>query len=54
MRCTFATWMREAGVPTHIIQYLLGHAHITTTEGYTQTPPESVEKAVLGVRLFAA
>lgn len=54
LRVTFATWMREAGVQTHIIQSLLGHAHLRTTEGYTQTPPESVVKAVEGVRLLAA
>jgi integrase len=54
MRRTFGTWMREAGVATHIIQYMLGHANLKTTESYTQTPPESVEKAVQGVRLFAA
>ena len=54
MRRTLATWMREAGVATHIIQYMLGHANLKTTESYTQTPPESVEKAVQGVRLIAA
>ena len=36
LRHTAATWMAARGVPEHIIQAVMGHASIITTQRYTQ------------------
>ena len=36
LRHTAATWMAARGVPEHVIQDVLGHANITTTQVYTK------------------
>jgi len=41
-RRVFATDALAAGLPPHIIQKLMGHASITTTQGYTAIFPEDV------------
>ena len=51
-RATFATLMGDAGVSMHVIQKLLGHAYMRTTETYTQLPAESLRKAVGSVTLL--
>lgn len=41
-RRVFATDALAAGLPPHIIQKLMGHASITTTQGYTAIFPDDV------------
>jgi len=41
-RRVFATDALAAGLPPHIIQKLMGHASIATTQGYTAIFPEDV------------
>ncbi|MFV0461181.1 MAG: tyrosine-type recombinase/integrase [Actinomycetales bacterium] len=31
---TGATWMADSGIPLHVLQKILGHKSIETTEGY--------------------
>ena len=38
--------LAERGVPLHEIQYLMGHASLTTTQRYLNTTLESLEKSL--------
>ncbi len=38
LRHTGATWMADSGIPLHVLQKILGHKSIETTEGYLPGP----------------
>ncbi len=46
LRRTFATMNAEKGRPLHLIQKALGHADITTTQGYLMSDQETVIEAM--------
>ena len=46
-RHTYATDLRRKGIPLDVIQKLLGHASITTTQIYAQVGDEAMVAAVL-------
>lgn len=46
MRATYATIMSENGVPIRVIQELLGHASMNTTEVYTEVTSKALHMAV--------
>ena len=48
LRRTFATLNAEKGRPIHLIQKALGHANITTTQGYLMSDQEAVIEAMQG------
>lgn len=45
LRRTFATLANDNGIPTQMLQRLLGHASITTTERYIRPGPRFLEAA---------
>ena len=49
-RATFITEAYEAGVSGEAIQRTVGHASITTTEGYNHTAKKHRESASLAIR----
>ena len=49
-RATLITAAFEAGIPGEEIQRTVGHASITTTEGYNQTARKLAKSASLGVQ----
>lgn len=49
LRATFATHLLAEGVDIRTIQELLGHANVTTTQGYTGTSIERMRSAVSGL-----
>jgi len=48
-RHTFATTMLRQGTPLEVIQKVLGHASITTTQVYAQVADEAEFRAILGM-----
>lgn len=48
LRATFATETLNAGANIRTVQELLGHAHVTTTEGYTGVTRTQMRQAVNG------
>jgi site-specific recombinase XerD len=46
LRATYATIMSENGVPIRVIQELLGHASMNTTEVYTEVTSKALHMAV--------
>ena len=46
LRATYATIMSENGVPIRVIQELLGHANVNTTQIYTGVGEEALKEAV--------
>ena len=45
-RHTFGTWLAERGVPVTVIQSLMGHSSVTTTERYMSTRVDVAEQWV--------
>jgi len=45
-RHTFATWLAEKGIPITVIQSLMGHSSVTTTERYMSTRADIAESWV--------
>ena len=48
-RHTFATTLLRQGTPLEVIQKVLGHASITTTQVYAQVADEAEFRAMLGM-----
>lgn len=48
-RHSFASWLRDAGVPLSDIQVLLGHSSITMTQRYAQPDEQAILKRAAGV-----
>jgi integrase len=46
LRHTFASNLARKGVPMPVIQSLLGHRHLRTTEGYTRIPTSAMSEAL--------
>lgn len=42
-RHTFGTWLAERGTPVTVIQTLMGHSSVTTTERYMSTRADVAE-----------
>ncbi|MEN6401635.1 MAG: tyrosine-type recombinase/integrase [Armatimonadia bacterium] len=49
LRHAFATHLSERGVPARVIQALLGHVNLGTTQRYLHTTDESMRRAVEGL-----
>ncbi len=45
-RHTFGTWLAERGTPVTVIQTLMGHSSLTTTERYMSTRADVAESWV--------
>jgi len=45
-RHTFGTWLAERGTPVTVIQTLMGHSSVTTTERYMSTRADIAESWV--------
>lgn len=46
LRHTAATWLRQGGAPLEIVQRVLGHASITTTQRYAHVDDQEVTRAL--------
>jgi integrase len=46
LRHTFASHLAMRGVPLHVVQQLLGHAHIGTTVRYAHVAPSALRSAI--------
>jgi integrase/recombinase XerD len=42
LRHSFATHLLDAGMPIELVQYLLGHESVRTTQVYAKTNPANV------------
>ena len=49
LRHSYASWLAQDGVPLHVIQQLLGHGHVTTTERYSHIGAEQYERVLLAL-----
>jgi integrase len=52
LRRTFATHLKEAGVPIHTISRLLGHSNITVTERYLSVKESMLLESVSKISFF--
>ena len=55
MRYTFATRMLESGINIRVLQKLLGHADVKTTEIYTHVMDKDISRyntLLLGMQLY--
>lgn len=49
LRHTFGSHLAMAGVPMHVIQKLMGHRNLATTERYAHLSPASITEFVRNV-----
>lgn len=50
LRHSYATYLLNQGVPVHIVQAILGHASIATTQGYIHANDHGLEVAIDTIR----
>jgi site-specific recombinase XerD len=43
LRHTYASWLVIDGVPLRVVQELLGHASVQTTERYSHLAPSAID-----------
>ncbi len=54
LRHCYATHLIEKGTSTRVVQVLLGHSNVHTTETYTHVSPQTMGKVVSPLDLIAA